>query len=253
MALLTSNEFLQSLQNQRRQGIPPSLSDICTALDNYHLPHANPEDHAGKLYIVYKRCKRWRKDYPTPPTGGFLRQEPYQSWQGKYGAVCSLLTDAVDELNGLFPGLGDSLLQYEDRKGGGVKSKKLKTLGPGYALECKTYELGGKQSAPYSGSKVLSETNDDHARFHRMKPADFTALGATIQGVATMYWCNQMQRLKKRVQYVGNEWVTIDGAQAHHPLVNATNTPANEYELRSTRWTATATCSWRRTTSSTPS
>jgi hypothetical protein len=237
MALPTKTAFLNGLQNQRRAGEPPSLSDICAALDHYHAPSANNEELAAKVYIVYKRSKQWQKGYATPPNGGPLRQEAYQSWQGKYSAVVSLITDAINELDGLFPGLGESLFQYEDRKKAGVRSKKAKPLKPGYDLERKTFVAGGKLNSPFSASKVLDNVDGDDgearvAKFRKMGATNFTTLGNTIQGVQTMYWCNRMQRLKNRVRFENGQWVTIDGTQVHHPKVNPTNSLANEFELR---------------------
>jgi hypothetical protein len=242
MTLPTSVDFLIGLQNQRRTGTPPSLSDVCDALDNYHAgrQRGTADEQAGRLFIVYDAARRWLKKYPNCPKGGAVRQDAYQSWQGKYSAVSGLRNDAAGEINGLFPGLGDALFDYEDRKKQGARTSKLKGLGAGYDNERKTFVAGGKKAAPFSGNKVHSVAGTKPAKdvtdapFEKLNPAQFNALGAKVKGVATMYWCSRMQRLKFRVEYStsANQWVTINGAQVHHPIAEAKNEIAEEKEWR---------------------
>jgi hypothetical protein len=245
--LPTGKQFIQGLANQR-QDDPPSLQDLCAALDNHQIvpQGATADQQATSLYIVYDACRRWLKQYPSAPTGGKFRNEAYQSWKGKKDAVTALRDDVVSQIDGHFPGLGGSLVQYEDRKKGGA-AKKLQALQPGYALERQTFlesKTSGAPAAPFSGSKVRSLLETDAqlptpqytglGSFHKLNTADFQTLGAKVKGGARMYWCNRMQRLKNRVDYWAgtDEWRTIAGAQVHHEVTDANSFWADDYQVR---------------------
>ncbi|MGO4880109.1 MAG: hypothetical protein ACLP59_04730 [Bryobacteraceae bacterium] len=114
-----------------------SLAGIAEAIGEYR--QSADKDKVDALYIIFKEISDWQKDH----------KPGYFTDRRREGAVWSLRTDVLDELDEEVPGLGTALMNYGSTKRGGVRAKKFKALADGYNLERKTYLAGGKKTAPF--------------------------------------------------------------------------------------------------------
>jgi hypothetical protein len=164
-----------------------------------------------KLYIVYKEAKDWRKKH----VGSMFASQANQREEAQ---VVRLMSEVIDDMNALQPGVGTALTNYQSRKTHqGVASKRFTSLGKGYDLERETYVKGKKQQAPYSGAAIKDRADAHDISFSKIKTGKWDELALEHAPAVKMYFVNKVQRLKHLAVcedkgVAGWRWVNLAGA-----------------------------------------
>jgi hypothetical protein len=205
-------EYSGTFLSRVGRNVPGNMAALIDALINYQ-KGAGPR--IDELYIISKECDHWLKKHVS---SYFASKQNLREEAG----VRHMLGEVFDELDRQSNGLGQALSDYRIKKAQGVKGKSFTSLGKGYHLERKTYEEMGKQSAPFSGSKVRDYLDDNHQDidFHGINSGTFNKVGQHLN--VKMYFLNKVNRLKKLVtcvQHTPNQtrWFDIEGNLVHTP------------------------------------